>query len=268
MRSYNTLYYLLTVLLIMGAFASMAQNSYGMLIIGGVTIAFALIFGIRFFQPGKNSGGHEGITRIEYLALFVLSVIFLLRILQIYFPSVEWIFAMSGLTLSWIYMIKAMRAYREFKMKNRRLAILLMTAYLIITVFCLAMVSYTTSPLLAKILGILSLVLLAVFLSGGLANDHLMVDGEQFSVFGILAGFRDRYFLLLSFFILFSLYLTLTISGILPGLYSDKYPQAYYELVNMAESGKEKPVDNRYKYEDFKKAYDQFVEKNVVSRKK
>ena len=268
MRSYNTLYYLLTVLLITGAFASMAQNSYGMLIISGVTIAFALIFGIRFFIPGKNNGGRDGSNRIEYGALFVLSAIFLLRTLQIYFPSVEWIFAGAGLILAWIYLDKATRTYREYKLKNRRLAVLLVTAYLVITVFCLAMVSYTTSPLLAKILGIVSFFLLAVFLAGGLAYDKLMVEGEQFSVFSVIAGYRDRYYLLLSLFILFSMYMTLTVSGILPGLYSDKYPQSYYELVNMAESGKEKPVNNRYKYEDFKKAYDQFLEKNIDSRKK
>ncbi len=47
MKSYNTLYYLLTVLLIMGAFASMAQNSYGMQIISVVCIAF----GLTIFNP-------------------------------------------------------------------------------------------------------------------------------------------------------------------------------------------------------------------------
>ena len=35
MKSYNSIYYLLAVMLILGGFASMAQNDYGMLILSG-----------------------------------------------------------------------------------------------------------------------------------------------------------------------------------------------------------------------------------------
>ena len=82
----------------------------------------------------------------------------------------------------------------------------------------------------------------------------------------MIAGFKDRVFLLLSLFIIFSLYYGLSGSGILPKLYSDKFPQAYYELVNNAETGKEKPVNGKYKYEEFRKMYDQFVERNIKKK--
>jgi hypothetical protein len=81
----------------------------------------------------------------------------------------------------------------------------------------------------------------------------------------VITGFRDRFYLLLTLFILFTLYVGLTGAGVLPRLYSDNYPQAYYKLVNEAETGKEKPTDGRYRYENFKTAYDQFVEKNMKS---
>jgi hypothetical protein len=46
-------------------------------------------------------------------------------------------------------------------------------------------------------------------------------------------------------------------------MYSDEYPQAYFKLVNNAETGKEKPVNGKYKHQEFKRRYDDFVEKNV-----
>jgi hypothetical protein len=49
----------------------------------------------------------------------------------------------------------------------------------------------------------------------------------------------------------------------LPKLYSDQFPQAYFKLVNNAETGKEKPVNGKYRHEEFKAMYDQFVERNI-----
>ncbi|HSF44363.1 MAG TPA: hypothetical protein VLA58_00080, partial [Chitinophagaceae bacterium] len=58
MKTYNTIYFLLFVLLIMGAFASMAQNSYGLKLLGVVGMLFGLLFLyqlIRFLmRPGKT----------------------------------------------------------------------------------------------------------------------------------------------------------------------------------------------------------------------
>jgi hypothetical protein len=47
-------------------------------------------------------------------------------------------------------------------------------------------------------------------------------------------------------------------------MYTDEYPQAYFELVKQAESGKEKPVNGKYKHEEFKDMYDRFVSRNNV----
>jgi hypothetical protein len=96
-----------------------------------------------------------------------------------------------------------------------------------------------------------------------LLRGQFLIEGENRSAFSIIAGFKDRLYLLLSLFIIFSLYLGLSAPGILPKLYSNKFPQAYFELVNNAESGKEKPVNGEFKYQEFKKSYDQFVDRNM-----
>jgi hypothetical protein len=51
----------------------------------------------------------------------------------------------------------------------------------------------------------------------------------------------------------------LTKVDLIPRMYSDQFPQAYFELVNRAESGEERPVDGAYQHEKFKAAYDRFV---------
>ena len=96
MKSYNTVYYLLTVLLIMGGFASMAQNSYGMPIISAVCMAFGLIFFVQFIQALRANEPNRTEQAIEFFALFVLAFIFTLRTLQIYFPFIEWIFVAAA----------------------------------------------------------------------------------------------------------------------------------------------------------------------------
>ena len=262
MKSYNTLYYLLTVLLIMGAFASMAQNSYGILIISVVCIAFGLIFLVQYIRQINNKGRVAG-SGIELLSLFILALIFTFRSFQIYFPYVEWLFGIAGITIAIIYLKKAIDHFRFYLPKNATLAWLIGVAYISISFFSLSMVLFVFNPQFARLLGILSLLLIAGFFVGAIFYNSTLVSGEKSSVFAVISGFRDRVFLLLTLFVLFSLYVGLTGSGVLPKLYSDNFPQAYYKLVDEAETGKEKPVDGKYKYEKFKTAYDQFLERNI-----
>jgi len=70
--------------------------------------------------------------------------------------------------------------------------------------------------------------------------------------------------LLISLFFIFFLYYGFTGIGTLPRIYSDEYPQAYFELVNNAETGKEAPVNGKYKHEEFKEKYDRFVKNNMA----
>ncbi len=72
----------------------------------------------------------------------------------------------------------------------------------------------------------------------------------------------------MTLFVLFTAYMGLTKINILPKMYSDEYPQAYFELVKQAEAGEEKLVNGEYKHEEFKEMYDGFVSRNSVSDQK
>jgi hypothetical protein len=263
MKSYNTVYYLLTVLLIMGGFASMAQNNYGLPIISAVCMAFGLIFFVQFIQALRSNEPNKTEQAIELIALFILAFIFTLRTLQIYFPFIEWIFVAAALILALNYLTRLRHWFRLINQKNKTLARLILIAYLSIMLFCNAMVEITFKPRIARWTGALALFLVFVFLLSGLLKRYYVIEGESRSAFSIIAGFKDRLYLLLCLFIIFSLYFGLSGANILPKLYSNKFPQAYFELVNNAETGKEKPVNGEFKYQEFKKNYDQFVERNI-----
>ena len=69
--------------------------------------------------------------------------------------------------------------------------------------------------------------------------------------------------MLLSIFMLFSLYIGLNKVNLIPAIYSDEYPRAYFELVNRAESGEEELVDGRYQHDRFQEEYEKFIEKHT-----
>jgi hypothetical protein len=115
------------------------------------------------------------------------------------------------------------------------------------------------SPVTAEVAGAGALVFFLAFIVAGLYKKQLMVDGEKVSAFSTVRYFNDHSVIIVSLFLLLFLYLGLNRTGLLPGIYSDEFPKAYYELVNNATSRKEKAVNGRYRYEEFKEKYDQFI---------
>jgi len=259
MKKYNTIYYLLFILLIMGAFASMAQNSYGLKIMGGVAFVFALVFLVKFISVLRTKDKRDVYSLIEPACLFLLSFIFGLRVFYIHFPNVELLFAGAGLLLVLVFLRKMITRFRYFHLKNRFLATLVLIFHLSIILFLLSLVLTLFAPKIGEFAGAGALVLLLGFIITAFFKKDLVVDGENVSALKLVTQFKDHSIIIISLFLLFSLYMGFNRIGLLPGIYTDEFPQAYYELVDKAASKKEKPVDGRYKYEEFKKKYDQFL---------
>lgn len=268
MKSYNTLYFLLVVLLIMGAFASMAQNSYGFTIIGSVAIAFGLIFLYQAIVIASKKMSRKIIPVIEMLSLSVMSFIFALRIFHVYFPHVELIFGTAGLALSVIYLTAMVKRFREFRNSGFYPALLTAFYYSAIIIFILAMMFAPYIPWLSRAAGLISFILMILFAIGGAFTFNFSKDGEERSVYTFINHFRDRSVLLFSLFFLISVYVGLNSVGVLPGLYSDEYPQAYFELIRKAETGGESPVNGKYEHEEFRERYNEFLSRNSNTDRK
>jgi hypothetical protein len=264
MKSYNTIFYLLFVLLIMGAFASMAQNTYGLRILGGVAIVFGLVFLFRFLKSIQSTVSIPTINKVELVCLSLLSSLLACRIFHIYFPFLETAFALTGLVLSFVYAKKMILHSSELRPKNAILSIIIFIYYLSLCLSIIALVAVPFLPQYTEYIGIVAFTLLAAFIASAILRGKFMIDGADISVFRQVISYKDNSVLLLSLFLVGFLYIGLVKKNILPAIYSDDFPQAYFTLVNNAESGKEKPVEGKYKHEEFKARYDAFLKSTEV----
>jgi hypothetical protein len=259
MKKYNAYYYLLFILLVMGAFASMAQNSYGLKIMGGVAFAFGLIFLLEFITALGKKETKDGYALAELAAMILFSVIFGCRIFHIYFTYIEWLFAAAGAWLAFFYIRKLFIRYQRLVSRNRRLALLGVIFHLSIIFFLVSLIMIPFASQKAEWVGMAAFALLLVFIIGAFVKRDDLVDGNKVTAMQMVTGYRDHSIVLASLFLLFSLFAAFNKAGLVPGIYSDEFPRAYFELVDKATSGKEKPVDGKYKYEEFMEKYQQFL---------
>ena len=264
MKRSNTIFYLLFILLIMGAFASMAQNSYGLRIMGGVAFIFGIVFIVELITVLRKKGKKDIYALLELTGLSLLSIIFGLRVFYIRFPNIEFLFGAAAILLILVYLRKMILRFRHIQPKNKFLAMLVLVFHFSIILFLTSLATVPFSPKISEISGAGGFILLLFFILAGFFRKELFVDGEIFSAFTMVKRYKDHSIIIVSLFLLFSLYVGFNRVGLLPGIYSDEFPRAYFELVDNATSKKEKPVDGKYKYEEFMKKYEQFLKNNDI----
>ena len=109
-------------------------------------------------------------------------------------------------------------------------------------------------------MGILAAALLGLFILGTYLRRKQMLDGVEINTPQYLRKIAGNSVVLMTGYLLISIYSGLYMIGVLPPLYTDKIPHAYIELINNAETGVEKPDGGVYKHEVYKEAYDKFIE--------
>ncbi len=269
MKKYNPIYYLLFVLLIMGAFASMAQNDYGIKILGLVALSFSLLFSIQLISTyRKKTTKRDKSDFLELLSLILLSLILALRVFYIRFLFVEVVFGGAGILLVMVYGGKALRSFRLNQPKSNRMAWLVLGFHCSILLYVVSMITIPFIPSLSEPAGGTAFALFLAFVMACLWSKGIMFGAEKLTGFAFVARFKDRSVVLLALFLLFTAYLGLTKLSVIPKIYSAEFPQSYFKLVDEAETGKEKPITGKYKYEEFKATYDRFVERNIATGKK
>lgn len=255
MKKNNPIYFLLFILLVMGAFASMAQNSYGLKLMGGVALVFAAVFMIELTGALTSEEKKDGSAMAELAAMIPFAAIFGCRVFNIYFPFIEWVFVAAGTCLLFFYIRKLVIRYRGYVEKNKRMANLGLIFHLSIILFLLSMILAPLSIQATEWIGMAGFVILLVFIIGALIKKFYFVDGNNVTVLQMIAGYRDHSIILALLFLLLSLFIALNKTGLLPGIYSDEYPRAYNEMINGGASGKEKTADGKLKHEAFKEKY-------------
>ncbi len=268
MSRYNPYYYLLFVLLIFGAFASMAQNDYGIRIIGLVAFTFSLLFLIQWVYELITKRRKDVIAITELLALVIICAILCLRVFYIRFPFVEIVFGAAGFVFIAAYFLRLLQSWQMLQHKSKAMAILVALFHGSIALYAVSMTIVPFVPAVARPAGAAAFACCLLFVAGGLLKKEMLVEGEKLTVFTYVARVRDRSIVLLSLFVLFTAYMGLTQIGAIPKMYSDEFPQRYFELVNQAEAGNEEPINGHFRHEEFKEKYDLFVKRHLETENK
>jgi len=263
MRKYVTIYYLLCVVLILGAFAAMAQNGYGLVLLGIVAGAFAIVFLIQLVTYlDKIRDNRDYLIILEHVSLILISAILSLRIFYIRFMFVEEIFIISGLLLAFVFSVRLVRNYNSLVLKSKIMAWSVLSFHASIILYAVSMALAPLYPPLSEPAGILAFLSLIGFTISSIINKNILVDGENQTVFTFVNRFRDHSIVLIAIFLIFTGYMGLTKFGAVPRMYTDEYPQAYFQLVNKADEGLEDMQNGKYKHEEFKEMYDRFVDRH------
>lgn len=244
----------------------MAQNSYGLKIIGGVAFAFGFLFLLQMINIIRRKEEQDPLAIPELSGLILISVFLGFRVFYFHFPFVEWLFAAAGILLTLVYLKKMVSRYQDMQSKNKLLAILLASFHLSIILFIVSLVLAPFLPVFSSLAGVAAFVIILVFIISGFLKKKLIAEGENIPVFTAVRKFKDHSIVIATLFLLFSLYVGFNKAGFIPGIYSDEFPQSYYKLVDEASSGKEKQVDGKYRHELFKEKYDKFVKENGIKK--
>jgi hypothetical protein len=236
----------------------MAQNDYGFTVISWACFLFALTFVLDLLRKLKRL--HWDML-LERIAMTSLTILFGLRALYIYFTAVELILGITCTSLIIVYGIHGMRKSQSLSSENNKLRYLIMLYYGSLVFFTLSIGIGVLVPSLTEALGIIAAFLLGMFIVGSYYFRKQLLDGVEINTPQYLRKVVGNSVILMTGYLLISIYSGLHMIGALPPLYTDEVPHAYIELINDAETGKEIPVDRVYKHETYKQAYEEFLEK-------
>jgi len=265
MKKYNPLYYLLFVLIITGAFSSMALNTYGMKLIGFSCLGFALtffhevVFGIR--KREDLEPWNRKTLSLELILLTVLSVLFFLRSLLISFPFAEEVFILSVILIIGNYIYIAQKSVVKLWSIHKVPAYGLIFYFVSLVLFSVTFIVGILFPDRGAVMAVLGFILLGVYLVVGLMYRRMIISGEDYSLFTYTLNLKNKTTIaFVAIIMIFSFY-TFRDADLIPGMYSGDTPTGYLRLIQEAESDQ---VDQEIKvnrYVEFKSQYEQFIEK-------
>jgi hypothetical protein len=153
--------------------------------------------------------------------------------------------------------------FRHYQNKDRFLAMLVIAFHVSIILFLISFGLLLFTPSVAAVAAALAIAFLVFFIAGGFFRKQAVIDGNNFSPLKMVISFKDHSVILVVLFLLLSIYTGLNRVGVLPGIYSDEYPQAYFELINEGPNRRQKTTDGEYKYQEFLNKYKEFLKHNV-----
>ena len=253
-------------LILVGVFASMAQNNYGFGLMGWACFGLALLYVCQlFWNIAENVFTLEwkNLTAVmELFLLSLLSLIFGFRFFYIPIPAGEIIFVTLSILLLLTYVFMAIELLTLTKKVYPSLARRLIFLYSSLCIFMLSMTTRIFNARVSEFIGALGMLVGMIFIMAIIQSKSYEYFGKTISLFQIVVKSKNKVGLLFLFFITSAIYFGLSNIGIIPKVENAEKPKTYIDLINEAEGGKEKPIQGKYKHEAYKEAMDQFLKRH------
>jgi hypothetical protein len=263
MNRYLTIFFLLFMLLIMGAFASMAQNNYGFAMLGWVSLGFTLVFLVQLARKLTGKKAYSISSVAELLGLIVLTFLFSMNNFHIRIPFSDYLATAAAVLLAVVYAGNLRDAIQRPVTKGRSNRAWIIAYYAGVILFLLSFAMTPFLPQWVKLTDGVAFFLLIVFVVGSFLLPGLLKGWENNLALHIINGFRDRSFILACIFFLMAMYGSAVRVGWLPPLYSDAYPKVFFEMTGHKEPGAVNTSRPQVSQNEFKEKYERFVERNL-----
>ncbi len=255
MRKNIVLYYLLLLLLVMGAFASMALNSYGILLMSYVALGFGLMFLFELFlllpKEEEMTATYKISLAIELAVLSGLCLLYFLHGIAVEFPFsllMRFVFFVILFGVNGYHMIRAMYYAKQTPLKVKGSIALYFMALLLF-------IASSHLPFIESwIVILLAIACLLSFVVFGWWKGQVILNGEETSAWTKVMQFRNKSGIQVIFFAFASFYFLLSSVQILPPLYNGSLPNGYSKVVQQWQQDKSKADPG-----DFEQAYKKFI---------
>jgi hypothetical protein len=253
-------------LIVLGLFAIMAQNGYGFTLMGVSYFGLALLYIARIsWKVAEDFSAIEKrdiVCISELLLLASMFILFGLRTFYINIPFIDLIFIALCSLLIVVYLIIASGIFNTIRNENPPLARNVMFFYSSILLFILSLGFRIINPSLSALIGTLGILASLPFLIALMRRKKYDHSGKSITLLQFIVASGNKSGMLFLFFIFSAIYLGLSNFRIIPGIENAEKPGTYIELRIQAETGKEKPVNGKYKYQIYKEAMDNFLQRH------
>jgi len=265
MKLNSFLQYIFFAMIIIGLFAAMARNTYGLDFIGVACFGISILYVVQ--ACWKIIGEYEALTRdviveiVELLLLGSLTLFFGLRAFYIYVGYSEIIFRTVCGLLFLVYMVIGNRQVSSTRKENKALARNLIFIYTSVLFF---LVSILTDPkiYISITFGLLAVFAAMLFIFWILKDKRYEIKSKSISLLQFVVASRNKAGILFLFFLSSALFFGLAYLKIVPSIENVDRPKDYIQLIIDSETGKEKPVDGHYKHERYKVSMDKFLKRH------
>ncbi len=257
MKTINRIQYFLFAIILIGMFASFAQNEYSSMLLIYPYLFIGILFLIEIFLSVKEISENQP----RAFFLFFERLGFGLFFCGIFFKSMHWfganfVFIAGALIILVLYAgqgIKKLSLYTGERIKSN------LIIFILAFITCLAILAYsfnlqhwTAAASLILVSGVISFIFLVLIV----ANIKMREDNERISLRRFLYQLKSRLVLAYVFFSFWTVYFTLVSIGAAPKLYSLENPPALERLYQ-----EQNPAAEIYR-----KNYQQFLDNRKASK--